>query len=98
MKVPRFELQHGKDQLQDFFTSNKSAMYELILASVTYAISNKLNSIIVAEFWWENDGEYELELEKANFTENIYNCLLWFEGQELYEKCAQCKKLINKLK
>ena len=98
MKVPRFELPMGKDQLEDFFISNKTVMHGLILTSITYAISNNLNSISVAEFWWDSDGEFELELEKANFTESIYNCLLWFEEQELYEKCAQCKKLINKIK
>ena len=97
MKVPRFELPEGKEQLLSFFASNKPTMYNLMLSSITYAMNNKLESITVIDFWWEDDGEWSLELESENFMESLYNCLLWFEEQVLYEKCAQAKKLIDKL-
>ena len=98
MKVPRFELPEGKEQLLNFFTSNKPTMYNLMLSSITYAMSNKMKTVTVVDFWWEDDGEFSLQIEEESFLESLYNCLLFFEEQELYEKCAQCKKLIDKLK
>ena len=104
MKVPRFELPEGKEQLQEFFTSNKPIMYDLLLSSISFAMNNKLESTKVIDFWWEDngetpsdDGEYSLIIEKENYMESLYNCLLWFEEKELYEKCSQTKKLIDKL-
>lgn len=72
----------------------KEAILDEILSAVKYGINNKKNSIVL---FTVAHSDYEIDLEKAQWSNSLQSALDYFIKKEEYSKCIDCRDLLNKL-
>lgn len=96
-KIPVFKVnvQPGADynQLHDI-PEVKEVVIEEVLYAIKDAIKRKKSSIELFEV--ANSGYY-LELKKEKFKTSLETALEYFTEKEEYDRCIECRDLINKL-
>jgi len=96
-KIPVFKVrvQPGAsyDQLHEI-PEVKEVVIEEIITAIKDAIKRKKSSI---ELFEVADSDYYLELKKDQFKPSLETAIEYFVKKEEYERCIECRDLINKL-
>lgn len=96
-KIPvfRVSVQSGADysQLKEH-PGVKEVVIEEVIVAIKEAIKTKKTSISLFEV--ANSGYY-IELKKEQFKPSLENALEYFLEREEYNRCAECRDLINKI-
>jgi hypothetical protein len=96
-KIPvfRVSVQSGADygQLEEH-PGVKEVVIEEVIVAIKEAIKTKKTSISLFEV--ANSGYY-IELKKEQFKSSLESALEYFIEKEEYNRCAECRDLINKI-
>lgn len=65
-----------------------------VLIAVREAVKKKRKKIVLFEV---ADSGYYIELEKENFKKSLQSAMDYFVEKEDYDKCIECRDLINNL-
>jgi hypothetical protein len=96
-KIPvfRVSVQAGADYSQlEEHPGVKEVVIEEVIVAIKEAIKTKKTSISLFEV--ANSGYY-IELKKEQFKPSLENALEYFLEKEEYNRCAECRDLINKI-
>ena len=96
-KIPvfRVSVQAGADYSQlEEHPEVKEVVIEEVIVAIKEAIKTKKTSISLFEV--ANSGYY-IELKKEQFKPSLENALEYFLEREEYNRCAECRDLINKI-
>jgi hypothetical protein len=96
-KIPvfRVSVQSGADYSQlEEHPEVKEIVIEEVIVAIKEAIKTKKTSISLFEV--ANSGYY-IELKKEQFKPSLENALEYFLEKEEYNRCAECRDLINKI-
>jgi hypothetical protein len=93
--VFRVNVQPGAsyDQLHEI-PEVKEVVIEEVIVAVREAIRRKKSSI---ELFEVANSDYYLELKKDQFKTSLETALEYFVEKEEYDRCIECRDLINKL-
>jgi hypothetical protein len=93
--VFRVNVQPGAsyDQLHEI-PEVKEVVIEEVIVAVREAIKRKKSSI---ELFEVANSNYYLELKKDQFKSSLETALEYFIEKEEYDRCIECRDLINKL-
>ena len=93
--VFRVNVQPGAsyDQLHEI-PEVKEVVIEEVIVAVREAIKRKKSSI---ELFEVANSDYYLELKKDQFKTSLETALEYFVEKEEYDRCIECRDLINKL-
>ena len=93
--VFRVNVQPGAsyDQLHEI-PEVKEVVIEEVIVAVREAIRRKKSSI---ELFEVANSDYYLELKKDQFKISLETALEYFVEKEEYDRCIECRDLINKL-
>ena len=93
--VFRVNVQPGAsyDQLHEI-PEVKEVVIEEVIIAVKDAIRRKKSSI---ELFEVANSDYYLELKKDQFKTSLETALEYFVEKEEYDRCIECRDLINKL-
>jgi len=93
--VFRVNVQPGAsyDQLHEI-PEVKEVVIEEVIVAVREAIRRKKSSI---ELFEVANSDYYLELKKDQFKSSLETVLEYFVEKEEYDRCIECRDLINKL-
>jgi hypothetical protein len=93
--VFRVNVQPGAsyDQLHEI-PEVKEVVIEEVIVAVREAIRRKKSSI---ELFEVANSDYYLELKKDQFKISLETALEYFIEKEEYDRCIECRDLINKL-
>ena len=93
--VFRVNVQPGAsyDQLHEI-PEVKEVVIEEVIVAVREAIKRKKSSI---ELFEVANSDYYLELKKDQFKSSLETALEYFIEKEEYDRCIECRDLINKL-
>ena len=93
--VFRVNVQPGAsyDQLHEI-PEVKEVVIEEVIVAVREAIKRKKSSI---ELFEVANSDYYLELKKDQFKISLETALEYFVEKEEYDRCIECRDLINKL-
>jgi hypothetical protein len=93
--VFRVNVQPGAsyDQLHEI-PEVKEVVIEEVIIAVKEAIRRKKSSI---ELFEVANSDYYLELKKDQFKTSLETALEYFVEKEEYDRCIECRDLINKL-
>jgi hypothetical protein len=93
--VFRVNVQPGAsyDQLHEI-PEVKEVVIEEVIVAVREAIRRKKSSI---ELFEVANSDYYLELKKDQFKSSLETALEYFVEKEEYDRCIECRDLINKL-
>jgi hypothetical protein len=94
MELNNYTFKRGelKDVL-NLIKSNKNYSYCITFEAIKNGIENDL---INAPLFKINLGEktYDILLHRSKWQDHLERCMIYFEKTELYEKCAELKKLL----
>lgn len=96
-QVPLFKV--SVDEHSDYTFLSKiphveeAVMNELILA-IKEGVQKQKKSVSIFNI---SNTSYSLELERSNWKQSLSKAIKYHENKEDYEKCAECRDLINKL-
>ena len=96
-KIPvfRVSVQSGADYSQlEEHPGVKEVVIEEVIVAIKEAIKTKKTSISLFEV--ANSGYY-IELKKEQFKSSLESALEYFLEKEEYNRCAECRDLINKI-
>ena len=96
-KIPvfRVSVQSGADYSQlEEYPEVKEVVIEEVIVAIKEAIKTKKTSISLFEV--ANSGYY-IELKKEQFKSSLESALEYFIEREEYNRCAECRDLINKI-
>jgi hypothetical protein len=96
-KIPvfRVSVQSGADYSQlEKHPEVKEVVIEEVIVAIKEAIKTKKTSISLFEV--ANSGYY-IELKKEQFKPSLESALEYFLEKEEYNRCAECRDLINKI-
>ena len=94
-KIPvfRVSVQPGADYSQlEGHPGVKEVVIEEVIVAIKEAIKTKKTSISLFEV--ANSGYY-IELKKEQFKSSLESALEYFLEKEEYNRCAECRDLIN---
>ena len=93
--VFRVNVQPGAsyDQLHEI-PEVKEVVIEEVIVAIKDAIKRKKSSI---ELFEVANSDYYLELKKDQFKTSLETALEYFVEKEEYDRCIECRDLINKL-
>lgn len=86
-ELPNFTME-GYDTQDDFYYENNLIVNSYIFSCIEFAIVNSLQRVPCFLL-----DEFVMLIERDLFKEKLENCLVVFEKNEAYEKCAQVLKL-----
>lgn len=72
----------------------KEAIMEEIISAVKHGINNHKNSIVL---FTVAHSDYEIDLEKNQWSSSLQTALDYYVKQEKFDKCIDCRDLLNKL-
>ena len=90
------ELDFGGDMPHE----EKAKLWETIYSKVQQAVVNNHNFAILFNVFDPSegvDGDSSVIIEKSQFELFLRNYLMWCEENEMFERCAEVKKIIHKL-
>lgn len=82
---------------EDQMAEEKYRVYRAIEKSITLMIENKWNKVPCFVLLEEEEEEYIFSMNIESCEENISTCFDYYEENEDYEKCADLKKLSDRL-
>ena len=96
-KIPVFKVhvQPGANysQLHDI-PEVKEVVIEEILAAIKDAVKTKRKSISLFDV---AESDYYIEIKEENYKSSLQTALNYFLEREEYDRCIECRDLINKL-
>ena len=81
------------DQLNEM-PEVKEVVIEEVINAIKDAIKRKKSKI---ELFEVADSDYYLELDKNKFKTSLETAIEYFVEKEEYDKCIECRDLINKI-
>ena len=81
------------DQLNEM-PEVKEVVIEEVINAIRDAIKRKKSKI---ELFEVADSDYYLELDKNKFKTSLETAIEYFVEKEEYDKCIECRDLINKI-
>ena len=83
------------EDMKTFITKFRVDMMEHIVASIKFAIENKLSVVEVFQF---SDSPYVVTIAEKEFEPNLEHINQYYITNEMYELCPRIDKLRNLLK
>jgi hypothetical protein len=72
----------------------KEAVMDEVVIAIKEGVSNKKKSISLFSL---ANSEYYIELEKPQWNASLQQALNYYESEENYTKCIECRELLKKL-
>ena len=76
--------------MDSFIEKNKTLMTEQVVASIEYAVQQKLEIVEVFKF---KSSDFVITLSQDSFKQNLQNVYEYYIATEKYELCARVKEL-----
>ncbi len=89
----------NEDEEKDFLKNQRWLIHSLIIEGVKKSMDENLNEIVLFRIINpKNNFIMVSELKKDDWVGSLSKSLEYFESIEEYEKCADIKKLLKKIK
>jgi len=92
--LKNYPLPSGEEELRKFIESKKIDMMEQTVASIEYALDNKLSAIEIFQF---KDSEFVIMLCDKEFLPNLDHIYEYYLSNEMYEFCGRVQNLRKRL-
>jgi len=86
-ELPHFTM-NGYNSQEDFYYENNLSVFNTIFSCIEYAIINKLPQVPCFIL-----DDFTMTITNQLYAEKLEECRVYFERNEMYEKCAQIIKL-----
>ncbi len=83
------------DEMRNFVTKFKVDMMEHVVASIKFAVENKLPIVEVFQF---KDSPFVVTINEKEFMPNLSHIRQYYMEHELFELCPNVEKLCETLK
>lgn len=96
-RIPKFRVNLGPGASYDMLTEVPEVIQVVIdetVVAIKEGIAKKKKSINLFEV---TNSEYYIELKKEQWKSSLEKALEYYLEKEEYERCAECRDLINKL-
>lgn len=93
MKIPKIDYKPD-ESLTELFERNREIVFDRFFECISFGLDNDINDVIVFEL---GETGFYLEANIADWTVSLECCITYFSMIENYEKCIDCKKLINEI-
>ena len=96
-RIPKFRVNLGPGASYDMLTEVPEVIQVVIdetVVAIKEGIAKKKKSINLFEI---TNSEYYIELKKEQWKSSLEKALEYYLEKEEYERCAECRDLINKL-
>lgn len=96
-RIPKFRVNLGPGASYDMLTEVPEVIQVVIdetVVAIKEGIAKKKKTINLFEV---TNSEYYIELKKEQWKSSLEKALEYYLEKEEYERCAECRDLINKL-
>lgn len=96
-RIPKFRVNLGPGASYDMLTEVPEVIQVVIdetVVAIKEGIAKKKKSINLFEI---TNSEFYIELKKEQWKSSLEKALEYYLEKEEYERCAECRDLINKL-
>lgn len=96
-RIPKFRVNLGPGASYDMLTEVPEVIQVVIdetVVAIKEGIAKKKKSINLFEV---TNSDYYIELKKEQWKSSLEKALEYYLEKEEYERCAECRDLINKL-
>jgi len=98
-KIPLFKVKISPGSLYDYNAiSTIPEIVQIVIDETILAIEEGIEKNKKSIFLFEiADTEFYIELKKDNWKSSLEKAIEYYVEKEDYNKCAECKKLLDKL-
>ena len=93
MKIPKIDYKQD-EPLSELFERNKEIVFDRFFECISFGLENDINDVIVFEL---GETGFYLEANIEDWIVSLECCITYYSMLENYEKCIDCKKLINEI-
>lgn len=94
----RLDLTGNAVDLAEIIEQNELSICDQLLTAVTHGIkSGTQEGIVILELMTNDQKVYSVETRRPNWIKTLNSCIEIYLRHEIYEKCQECKELIESL-